>query len=240
MVATGIALRDIAVSKRGYHYKVGPTRCTGADGYFDCSGLVTYAARQLGLNPPTISWLQARWCRDMGTLVSINDALNTPGALLFEGANHAYDGFISGGHVVITIGNGHDVIEAKGHAWGVLVDSALGRPWTNAARMPGVSYVYPPPEVIKVHSDFPAATFVSICTFQHPRYGTCAAGVTPSGAVYCNPSYAWSGGANGTSYFAHRTAATIRPAHAIPGHGEYGYVITDQTGATYGPNFNTP
>lgn len=236
-MATGIELRDIAVSKRGYHYRVGPTRCTGQDGYYDCSGLVTYAGRTLGLNPPTVSWLQARWCRDMGTLISLNDALITPGALLFRGANHAYDGFASGGHVAISMGNGHDVIEARGHAYGVLVDGAVGRQWDNAGHMPGVTYVYPSPEVIKVHPDFPEVPIVSVCTFQHPRYGTCAAGVTPLGAVYCNPSSAWTGGANGHDYFKGRRAAKIRPAHAIPGHGEYGYVITDQTGALYGPHF---
>lgn len=237
MSGTGLQLRDIAVSKRGYRYVVGPTRCTGADGYFDCSGLVTYSARRLGLNPPTVSWLQARWCRDNNTLCDLSHALATPGALLFEGANHAYDGFASGGHVAISIGNGHDVIEARGHAYGVLVDSAIGRPWTNSALMPGVSYSAPAPPVIRVHPDFPDTAFRSIITFQHQRYGACAAAVTAQGAVFCAPPYAFMGAPYGKPYFAGRVAANIRAAHSVPGHGEYGYVVTDQTGAHYGPNF---
>lgn len=238
MAGTGVQLRDIAVTKRGYRYQVGPTRTTGADGYFDCSGLTTYSMRRLGINPPTISWLQARWCRDNNTLCSIEHALATPGALLFEGPNHAYDGFLTHGHVVISMGNSHDVIEARGHAYGVLVDSAIGRPWTNAALVPGLSYSAPTPLPVRVNPDFPDTTVRSVCVFQHERYGPCAATATKAGAVLCNPSYAWMGGANGKSYFKGRTVANIRAAHAVPGHGEFGYVITDLTGAHYGPNFN--
>lgn len=238
MAGTGTQLRDIAVSKRGYRYEVGPTRCTGVDGYFDCSGLTTYAMRQLGINPPTVSWLQARWCRDNNTLCSIEHALATPGALLFEGPNNAYDGFLTHGHVCYSMGNGHDVIEAKGHAWGVLVDSALGRPWTNAALVPGISYSVPTPRPVVVNPDFPDTAFRSICTFQHARWGACSAALTKAGAVYCSPAYAYEGAPDGKPYFGGgRVAVNIRAAHAVPGHGEFGYVITDQWGEHYGPTF---
>lgn len=238
MAGTGVQLRDIAVTKRGYRYEVGPTRTTGVDGYFDCSGLTTYAMRRLGINPPTISWLQARWCRDNNTLVSVEKALATPGALLFEGPDNAYDGFLTHGHVVISMGNNHDVIEARGHAYGVLVDSAIGRPWTNAALVPGLSYAAPTPPPVIVHPDFPDTVFRSITTFQHERYGACSAAVTPSGAVYVFPAYAYSGAVNGKQYWGNRVVANIRAAHAVAGHGEFGYVITDEQGEHYGPNFD--
>lgn len=239
MAGTGVQFRDIAVSKRGYRYEVGATRCTGADGYFDCSGLSTYGLRQLGLNPPTVSWLQARWCRDNRTLCTVEHALATPGALLFMGPNSGYDGFGPDGHVAISIGNNHDVIEARGHAYGVLVDSAVGRFWSNAGLAPGLSYSAPPPPIIRVKPDFPDTAFRSICNFQHPRYGTCAAAITPHGDVYTFPPYAWLGAVHGKQYWGQRVVANIRPAHAVPGHGEFGYVITDEQNEHYGPDFNT-
>jgi hypothetical protein len=139
-VATGTQIRDAAVAKRGYAYRVGPTRTTGADGYFDCSGLVVYACRQNGItNFPTVSWLEARFCRDHNTLVSVDTALRTAGTLLFKGANHAYDGFSSGGHVAISMGDGRNVIEAANHTKPVGIYNALGRGWDNAGNIPGVS-----------------------------------------------------------------------------------------------------
>lgn len=150
---TNIQFRDFAVAKAGYKYEVGPTRTTGTQGYFDCSGLVTYAAHNCGMNIPTVSWLQAQWCRDSGTLIdpsqpnatsAIEKALNIPGCLLFHGQDFAYQGYASGGHVAITMGDGANIIEAKGHAWGVLVDSALPQLhsswWDNCAYLPGITY----------------------------------------------------------------------------------------------------
>jgi NlpC/P60 family len=231
-VATGVELRDIAVSKRGYRYVVGPSRTTGVDGYFDCSGLVTYAARRLGVpNVPTVSWMQAQWCRNAGTLISIQTAFTTPGALLFEGPNMGYAGYGPSGHVAISMGNGQ-VIEARGHAYGVLVDSAYGRPWTNAGKVPSLSYsAPPPPQVIKLHPDF-AAPFnvVSITQFEHPKLGKCAAMLTADGAVYCSPRNAYMGGVNGKPYFKGRQAAAIRPVQG-------GYVIWSTQEERYGPTF---
>lgn len=152
MTATGVQLRDVAVAKRGYRYEVGPTRTTGADGYFDCSGLVFYAATQCGLHIPNISWTIALFCNQNGTEISIAEALRTPGALIFKGPNAGEASSGVHGHVAICIGDGVNVIEAKGHAWGVLVDNQANNsaddPWTFAALLPGIDYgpvVLPPP-----------------------------------------------------------------------------------------------
>ncbi len=143
MTATGVQFRDFAVAKQGYRYDVGPTRTTGVHGYFDCSGLVTYAAHSCGLSIPTVSALQARYCHDHGTdRIPIDQALREAGVLMFKGDNLGQDGWGSVGHVAISMGDGKNVIEAKGHAWGVLVDPASNgsHPWTNAARLPGLLY----------------------------------------------------------------------------------------------------
>lgn len=150
MTATGAQFRDFAVAKRGYRYMVGPTRTTGADGYFDCSGLVYYAATKCGLHIPSISWTIALFCEQNGGAISMAKALHTPGALLFKGPNSGHASSGIHGHVAICIGDGVNVIEAKGHAWGVLVDNQANNsssdPWTFAAFLPGISYgvVVPP------------------------------------------------------------------------------------------------
>ncbi len=64
--------------------------------------------------------------------IEIEDAITTPGALLFRMSS-------SGNHVAISRGNG-TTIEARGKAYGVGVFSAKGRPWTHAGLIPGVDY----------------------------------------------------------------------------------------------------
>lgn len=153
-MTTGTQFRDAAVAKRGYAYgTASPWRWTGERGFFDCSGLTYYAARRCGLIIPATSYLIARYCAVHHLdRQSLDVALHTPGMVLNRGPNHGYDPPPRGStdHVAITIGDGRNIIEAKGHAWGVLIDGALGREWDNASYLPGLTYgvVQPAPPPI--------------------------------------------------------------------------------------------
>src|SRR5437763_5692983 len=53
---------------------------------FDCSELVRWACGRAGVQPtmPDGSWIQQRWCRSNGTILSVEQAIGTRGALLFK------------------------------------------------------------------------------------------------------------------------------------------------------------
>lgn len=141
MTHTGAEFLAAARSFEGEPYRQDPGRTDPNSGFKDCSGDVVAALAKIGqLGTPSVSSLQARWCRDNGTLRTLDEALHEAGNLLFMGPNMGYDGWGNDGHVAITIGDGRSVTEARGHAYGVLCDGALGRPWTNAARVPGLDY----------------------------------------------------------------------------------------------------
>lgn len=101
---------------------------------FDCSELVEWTCAQLGVEPrmPDGAAAQADHCGRNGTKITIQEAVKTPGALLFRL-------YPSGNHVVISRGDG-STIEAKGKDYGVGVFSTAGRGWNYAARIPGVTY----------------------------------------------------------------------------------------------------
>lgn len=136
-------LINLALSKVGYAYSQGPTRTTGQNGYFDCSGFTYFLLQHLGVRPndwQPQSHLQALYCRDHGSLTTIQQAINTKGALLFEGPDNAYIGGAGiPGHVAVSLGNGHTV-EAMGRAWGTCIGGAYGRGWSNAGYFPGIAY----------------------------------------------------------------------------------------------------
>lgn len=145
----------LALTKVGYKYSQGPTRTTGADGYFDCSGFTYFLLDHLGVRPADWqpqSHLQALYDRDHQLLTSIDHAIATPGALLYEGPDHAYIGGANiPGHVAVSLGNGHTV-EAMGTAWGTCIGNAVGRGWSNAGFFPAVDYsagvVHPHPDPV--------------------------------------------------------------------------------------------
>lgn len=133
----------LALTKVGFRYSQGPTRTTGQDGYFDCSGFTYFLLEHLGIRPPgweAQSHLQALYDRDHGLLLPVEKAIVTVGALLYEGPQHAYVGGAGiPGHVAVSLGNGHTV-EAMGHAWGTCIGNAFGRGWSNAGLFPNVDY----------------------------------------------------------------------------------------------------
>lgn len=94
---------------------------------FDCSELVEWSAAQAGVRMPDGANNQLAYCRRQGTEISVEQAMHTPGALLFRN-----------GHVAISLGDGR-TIEAKGRAYGVGVFNARGR-FTAAALVPGMQY----------------------------------------------------------------------------------------------------
>jgi len=88
---------------------------------FDCSELVQWAAAQVGLQVPDGSVAQSRFVKEM----SLQQALRTPGALLFRP-----------GHVAISLGDGRS-IEARGRRYGVGIFNAEGR-FHTAGWIPGL------------------------------------------------------------------------------------------------------
>ena len=81
---------------------------------FDCSELTKWAAARVGVNIPDMASAQYIYLRDHGATMSVDQALHTPGALLFRfpheptrvGENPNAE------HVAISVGDGVHTIEA--------------------------------------------------------------------------------------------------------------------------------
>jgi cell wall-associated NlpC family hydrolase len=103
---------------------------------FDCSELVQWAAAQAGVQLTDGSWLQYRSLSGRGGGMPVDEALRTPGALLFafSGDPNA-GGRPSRAHVAISLGDGR-VMEARNPRKGVLISDASSMPWTHAAVIP--------------------------------------------------------------------------------------------------------
>jgi hypothetical protein len=67
-------------------------------------------------------------CRQKGTIIPLEQAIRTRGALLF-----------ANGHVAISLGDGR-TIEARGRAYGVGIFNARGRSFHTGALIPGMKY----------------------------------------------------------------------------------------------------
>jgi len=101
----------------------------------DCSGLVAWDCNRLGVTPslPDGAANQRDHCIKYGGEISVEEALNTPGALLFRIG-------VEGDHVAFSVG-GDRTFEAVGAAYGIrYMDGASKRTWTNGAKIPGVVY----------------------------------------------------------------------------------------------------
>lgn len=110
---------------------------------FDCSELIEWGAARLGVTPrvPDGSWLQARHAHG----ISIPEAIRTGGGLLFRFSSSPFlGGRPASAHVAVSQGNGR-TIEARSSTHGVGQFSAVGRGWTHAGLLPGITYQEAPP-----------------------------------------------------------------------------------------------
>lgn len=129
---------DRALAQQGDRYIFGhEVRMDDADpDAFDCSELVQWAAAQAGVSITDGSWLQYQHVTNNGGGMSVDEALRTPGALLFRfGSDPNGGGRPDGAHVAISLGDGR-TIEARGRAYGVGVFDAENRNWTHAGVIP--------------------------------------------------------------------------------------------------------
>jgi hypothetical protein len=106
---------------------------------FDCSELTQWAASRVGVDLPDGSWLQYQALEKQGGAMSVEQALRTPGALLFR-----FDSDPSGAgrpgqaHVAISLGDGR-TIEARGTKYGVGSFEANTSRFNYAAVIPQMS-----------------------------------------------------------------------------------------------------
>ncbi|HVJ96775.1 MAG TPA: NlpC/P60 family protein [Acidimicrobiia bacterium] len=129
-VAKAQEFLQIAMQQKGKPYVYGAhTQPTDLDPpAFDCSELTKWAAAQSGITIPDGATAQYLQLRDQGRTMSVEEALRTPGALLFHFGYEPKDlGDIpADGHVAISVGDGKHTIEARGRKYGTGIFDATG------------------------------------------------------------------------------------------------------------------
>src|SRR4051812_15326590 len=119
MTAYVDGLLAVLTAQRGDRYSFG-AEASWTDpnpGAFDCSELVEWGCRRIGLTPPMPDGAAAQLdhCRDHKTATTVAVALALRGALLFRiGAGPQ----LGENHVAVSLGGGR-TIEARGKAYGV-------------------------------------------------------------------------------------------------------------------------
>jgi hypothetical protein len=116
---------------------------------FDCSELTQWAAAQVGVDLPDGSWLQYLELEQRGAVVPVEQALHTPGALLFNFSTEpsAAGARPAEAHVAISLGDGR-TIEARGTRYGV-------GSWDAGSRF---AYAAVMPELASADGSVPAVT----------------------------------------------------------------------------------
>ncbi|WP_051274398.1 NlpC/P60 family protein [Cellulomonas sp. URHD0024] len=107
---------------------------------FDCSGLVKWAAGRVGVDLPHASWMQYIQLRDEGYAIPVEQAIHTPGALLFNFPSEPVAGSVrpTNAHVAISMGDGQ-TIEAMNPHKGVRFGAATEKRFDFAVVIPGIS-----------------------------------------------------------------------------------------------------
>jgi cell wall-associated NlpC family hydrolase len=129
-----------ALAQTGDQYVFGaPVQPDNADPQqFDCSGLVQWSAHRAGVDLEREALAQYRQMHRAGTVIPVEQALHTPGALLFSFSSDPDHTAPNHRHVAISLGDGH-TIEAKGSAYGVGTFNASAKRFHYAALIPGIS-----------------------------------------------------------------------------------------------------
>jgi cell wall-associated NlpC family hydrolase len=132
---------DAALAQKGDRYIFGVMdRLDDPNpGAFDCSMLVQWSAAQAGVHLERNAWHQYQQLHDQGMVIPVQDAIHTPGALLFS-FNSDPNGHNAPvhQHVAISLGNGK-TIEALGAQYGVNNFDATTKRFQYAALIPGIS-----------------------------------------------------------------------------------------------------
>ena len=132
---------NTALAEAGKQYVFGATDspANANPTSFDCSELVQWSAARNGVALPRTAGQQYATLAANGDAVSVQQALNTPGALLFSFSSPPKVGGAepSHAHVAISLGDGR-TIEARGKAYGVGIFQA-GNRFNYAASVPGLS-----------------------------------------------------------------------------------------------------
>lgn len=142
-----------ARAQRGDTYLYGATpKLSNADPKsFDCSSLTQWAAHKAGVKIPRTAEYQYMDLKQRDLLVPVDEALKTPGALLFYFSREPTSSLPAGqAHVAISKGDGR-TIEAKGRAYGVGEFSGKNR-FNYAGVIPGISDTKGLKEYQQVHA----------------------------------------------------------------------------------------
>jgi cell wall-associated NlpC family hydrolase len=138
-IATQFVSTALSQSGKPYVWGSSASASDPSPASFDCSELTKWAAARSGVTIPDGAAHQYVWLKEQGATMSVQQALQTPGALLFSFDGEPQPG-LSGepahAHVAISLGNGK-TIEAKGHAYGVGVFDA-GNRFDYAGMIPGM------------------------------------------------------------------------------------------------------
>ena len=138
----------LALSQSGKPYVFGANAsCSNSSPRnFDCSELVKWSLCRLGVTVPDGAINQYSYCRRRGLAIRPSLAIKIPGVLMFKEGPGRHARIY---HVGITIGDGKNMMEAKGSSYGCGVfpigtwaDSPQARLncWNLAALAPGITY----------------------------------------------------------------------------------------------------
>jgi cell wall-associated NlpC family hydrolase len=144
---------------------------------FDCSELVQWAAAQVGVEVTDGSWYQYLAIEEAGTTMSVEEALQTKGALLFWFSEEpsADSGRPGEAHVAISMGDG-TTIEARGTQYGVGSWSGEGGRFNYAGFLPGLATATPTLPATPA-ATVPAATVPAVDTDSDGLVDTTEAGI---------------------------------------------------------------
>jgi cell wall-associated NlpC family hydrolase len=129
---------NVAVAQTGDHYVWGAHASFDDPNpsAFDCSDLVQWATHRVGITTmPRTAWEQYEYLHKGGHAIPIDQAIHTPGALLFSFSSDPDTTHPGHCHVAISLGNGK-TMEAKGSQYGVGSWAATTKRFEYAAVIP--------------------------------------------------------------------------------------------------------